>query len=307
MIEREFIELLRKMPLHDGAHGLDDDAAIISIAGTNIIFTKDMMAEGVHYFADADPRDVAWKLLAVNLSDLAAKGAVPIGVMLGFTLHKASGNDDWDKGFASGFDAALRHYDVPLLGGDTISSNQQLLSLTAIGMSAQNVPLRSGAQDGDLLYVSGVLGDAYAGYEMVKSGAYDAANPLVIAYNRPIAQLELGQKIAGTANAMMDISDGLLLDAQRMANASGLQVEIMLEMLPLSSEYRALYGDDVESIIKAATWGDDYQLLCAAHPDTQMPPTMKMIGKFTQGNAMTARYGGEKVKLPAALGYEHIE
>lgn len=307
MNEREFIEILREMPLHDGARGLYDDAAIIPIDDMNIILTKDMMVEGVHYFSGADPYDVAWKLLAVNLSDLAAKGAKPIGVMLGFALNNSSGDDDWDRRFASGFDAALRHYNVKLLGGDTVSANERSLSLTAIGKCYHDVAARSGAQEGDILYVSGPIGDAYAGYEMVKSGEYDAANPLVIAYNRPKAQLLLGQNIAPLVNAMMDISDGLLIDVQRMADVSGLRAEINCNALLLSEDYKKYYGNSLESIIKAATWGDDYQLLCAAPAGMKLPRNMIAIGQFTQGKSISLCHNGEEVKPPSVLGYEHNE
>jgi len=302
MIEREFIELLKQMPLHDGARGLNDDAAIIPIGDKNLILTKDMMVQGVHYFADADPQDVAWKLVAVNLSDLAAKGALPIGVMLGFTL----GEDDWHKSFLVGFEAALKHYDIKLLGGDTVSSQQRIITLTAIGISDHDVPSRSGAKDGDILYVSGPIGDAYAGYEMIKSGIYGRTDPLILAFNRPKPQLELGQNIARSVNAMMDISDGLLIDVRRMAKASNLAVNVILDSLPISENYRQKYGNDRNSILKAATWGDDYQLLCAAPVGVKLPKNLIAIGKFTQGNGLTLSYHGDNVMLPSALGYEHI-
>ncbi len=303
MIEREFIELLKQMPLHDGARGLNDDAAIISMGDKKLILTKDMMVQDVHYFADADPQDVAWKLVAVNLSDLAAKGALPIGVMLGFTLSE----NDWDKSFLMGFEAALNHYDVKLLGGDTVSSQHRIISLTAIGISNHDVPSRSGAKDGDILYVSGPIGDACAGYEMIKSGTYDRADPLILAFNRPKPQLELGQNIAAMVNAMMDISDGLLIDIRRMAEASDLAVSVILDSLPISENYRQKCGDDLHSILKAATWGDDYQLLCAAPIDVKLPENMIAIGKFTQGNGLSLSHYGKKIMLPSALGYEHIQ
>lgn len=303
MIEREFIELLKQMPLHPGARNLNDDAAIIPFSDKNLIFTKDIMVQGVHYFTDADPQDVAWKLLTVNLSDLAAKGALPIGVMLGFTLSK---DDDWDKSFLEGFQTALRHYDVKLLGGDTVTSQQRILSLTAIGVSGHNVPSRSGAQDGDTLYVSGPIGDAYAGYEMIKSGTYDKTDSLALAFNRPEPQLELGQNIARSVNAMMDISDGILIDVQRMAAASGLAVSIALDSLPISQNYHQKFGNDLDSILKAATWGDDYQLLCAAPVGVKLPKNMIAVGKFTLGNGLALSYNGGNVILPPALGYEHV-
>lgn len=311
--ESDFLALLKHMPLHDGSRGLNDDAAVIAMGDHNIIFTKDMMVQGVHYFDGADPADVAWKLLAVNLSDLAAKGAKPVGVMLGYALSNVSGSnvsgdDDWDKGFADGFADALHHYGLQLIGGDTVSvadNAPRILSLTAIGMHAGTVPSRSGAKDGDIIYVSGPVGDAYGGYGMVKAGNADKKHPMVMAYNRPTPLLSLGQIIADNVSAMMDISDGLLIDVQRMANASALKAQIYLDHIPISDSYQNIYGNDVDSIIKAASWGDDYQLLCAASAGTSMPQNMTAIGRFTIGNAVSLSYYGENVPLPQSLGYEH--
>lgn len=318
MGESDFLDLLKQMPLHDGARGLCDDAATIQLCSQNIIFTKDMMVQGVHYFDDADPADVAWKLLAVNLSDLAAKGAKPIGVMLGYVL----GDDDWDRSFAAGFNDALNHYDVPLIGGDTVGlagnaagNIARILSLTAIGTCDHDAPVRGGAKEGDILYVSGPLGDAYGGYEMVQSGDYDASHPMVLAYNRPVAQILLGQEIARGVNAMMDISDGLLIDAQRMAEASDLQLHIDLERIPLSQFFNETYGRGKDAILRAATWGDDYQLLCAASARDHMPAAMVPIGRFSlgqfwEGQSLEDRYvktyyHGAPIPLPQSLGYQH--
>lgn len=307
MIEREFIDLLKNMPLHDGARGLNDDAAIIPIGDTNIIITKDMMVQGVHYFADADPRDVAWKLLAVNLSDLAAKGADPIGVMLGYSLSNVSGDDDWDRSFTGGFQDALHHYGVQILGGDTISSPTRTLSLTAIGSSEQHIPARGDAKSGDILYLSGPIGDACAGYDMINSGDYDRNHICVKAFNRPIAQIDLGKKLAPIANAMMDVSDGLLIDVQRMAKASNIGVSIALDNIPLSDEYRVSVGADENARLKASSWGDDYALLFSAAPDAIAPPQMIAIGEFTDGEGVHLQYRGNAVELPHTLGYEHLD
>lgn len=304
MQESDFLNLLRQMPLHDGANGLSDDAAVIQIGDQNIIFTKDMMVQGVHYFDDSDPEDVAWKLLAVNLSDLAAKGATPVGVMLGYIL----GDNEWDRAFAAGFQNALRHYDVLLMGGDTVSvpfDGPHILSLTAIGICDHNVPVRGGAKDGDIIYVSGVLGDAYGGYKMIAAGDADKKDPMVMAYNRPKPLLSLGQKIAPLVHAMMDISDGLLIDAQRMAKASNLQMHINLEQIPLSSPFCNAYGDGLESILQASTWGDDYQLLCAVSADVPMPNFMVPIGGLSAGQGVCISYHGEITPLPQSLGYQH--
>src|SRR5436190_1722806 len=124
-----------------------------------LVLTHDMIVEGVHYLPDDPPADVAWKLVAVNLSDLAAKGARPIGVLLGFTL----GDEEWDRAFAVGLGAALAAFGIPLLGGDSVSAPSRVLGLTALGQAAGPVPSRAGAAAGDALWVSGTIGDAGAG------------------------------------------------------------------------------------------------------------------------------------------------
>ena len=230
--ESTFIELMRLMVTTPGARGLLDDTAVIEIGNESLILTHDMMAEGVHWLSNADPADVAWKLVASNLSDLAAKGAKPIGVLLGFML----GEDDWDRKFAAGLQSVLSHYDVALLGGDTVSNrgDKRALGMTAIGAATHRpVPSRSGAQVGDMVYVTGTLGDALAGFELIEAG-FDEAGPLTNAYNRPEPRLAEGQAAAPYVTAMMDISDGLLLDAERMARAGKTGIAIDLARIPLS-------------------------------------------------------------------------
>ncbi len=157
--EADFIAALRTIATHPAARGLADDAAVLD----GLVYTHDMIAEGVHYLASDPPADVAWKLLAVNLSDLAAKGAAPIAVLMAYAL---TGDADWDAGFVAGLKAALAHFNVALIGGDTVKlppSAPRVLALTAIGKAGARVPSRSGAQVGDAVYVTGVIGDAGLG------------------------------------------------------------------------------------------------------------------------------------------------
>ncbi len=231
---------MRAMATNPAARGLLDDTAVIDLGNESLILTHDMMAEGVHWLSNADPADVAWKLVASNLSDLAAKGARPLGVLLGFML----GEDEWDRRFAAGLQAVLKRYDVALLGGDTVSNrgDKRALGMTAIGVATHRpVPSRSGARIGDLLYVTGTLGDALAGFELIEAG-FDEIGPLADAYNRPEPRLSAGQAVAPYVTAMMDISDGLLLDADRMARASKVGIAIDISCLPLSLEYASYRG-----------------------------------------------------------------
>ncbi len=294
---------MRAMATDPAARGLLDDTAIVEIGDQSLILTHDMMAEGVHWRSNADPADVAWKLVASNLSDLAGKGARPLGVLLGFML----GEDEWDRKFATGLQDVLKHYDVALLGGDTVTNrgDKRSLGLTAIGTATHRpVPSRSGAQAGDLLYVTGALGDALAGFELIDAG-FDEVGPLADAYNRPEPRLVEGQALASLVHAMMDISDGLLLDAERMASASKVGISIDLASIPLSSPYVSYRGNGFDSRIQAASWGDDYELLFASPPDARMPAYATMVGVVTEGTGLSLHDDGRHVDLPPSLGYQH--
>jgi thiamine-monophosphate kinase len=301
--ESTFIALMRQIATDPAARKLNDDAAVIELGNEALIITHDMMAEGIHWLSNADPTDIAWKLVSVNLSDLAAKGAQPLGVMLGFML----GDQDWDRQFAVGLDKVLTHYCVSLLGGDTLSraGDKCSLGMTAIGRATfQPVPSRSGARAGDILYVTGTLGDALAGFEFAEAGL-EGPTSLMAAYHRPIALLGTGRLLVPYATAMMDISDGLLLDASRMASASGLALEIDLASIPLSSDYITCRGETLDSRIQAASWGDDYQLLFAASPDTLLPVPVTAVGRFIEGGGLSLFDNGVPVPLPPSLGYQH--
>lgn len=301
--ESAFIDLMRTMANTPAARGLLDDTAVIEFGDHCLIVTHDMMAEGVHWLSSADPADVAWKLVAANLSDLAAKGARPVGVLLGFML----GEDAWDRQFAAGLQAGLKHYNVPLLGGDTVANrgDKRAVGMTAIGVATcRPVPSRSGAQPGDLLYVTGTLGDALAGFELCEAG-FTKRGPLTDAYNRPPPRLAEGKAIAPLAHAMMDISDGLLLDAERMANASKVGLVIDLAAIPLSEAYLACRGDGLDSRMQASSWGDDYELLFAAPPGCSLSVSVTCVGHVTQGAGLTLVDGDRPVPLPSTLGYQH--
>ena len=295
--ESDFMLALETLPLHAGAAGLRDDVA--TLAGLTV--TTDTIVEGVHFLAGDPAGDVAWKLVAVNLSDLAAKGATPEGVLLNYPL----GSNEWDIAFLTGLAEALDAFDCPILGGDTVSlpaGAPRVLTLTAFGRDGIAVP-RSGARSGDALWVTGTIGDAGAGLRIARGA--DGPAELLAAYRRPVPRLAEGHALAAHIHAMMDVSDGLLLDASRMAEASGLAVTIDLALVPLSPAYRAFVGDDRAARIAAATAGDDYQLLFAA-PDGWTPPVAATrIGTFAAGHGLTLTDDGETIPIPANLGYQH--
>lgn len=297
MNEPTFLAALRGLPLHPGAAGLRDDTA--TLAGLTL--TTDTLVENVHFLPTDPPADVAWKLLATNLSDLAAKGATPEGVLLNYPLS----DDSWDRAFLAGLDAALRHFACPLLGGDTVSlpaGTSRVLTLTAIGRDAA-APPRSGARAGDALWVTGTIGDAGAGLAIARGK--HGPTELLEAYRRPQPRIALGRILAPKVRAMMDVSDGLLIDASRMAAASGLAVAIDLAAVPLSQAYRVFRGDDRAARLAAATAGDDYQLLFAAAPGFAPDVPATRIGAFAAGNGLALHDAGAPLALPARLGFEH--
>jgi thiamine-monophosphate kinase len=304
--ESAFIDSLRPLAFHQAARGLADDAAVIEVGGETLVLTHDMIVEGVHYLPSDPPGDVAWKLVAVNLSDLAAKGARPIGVLLGFTLSEES----WDRAFADGLGTALGAFGTSLLGGDTSASPHRVLGLTAIGRAAGPAPARGGARPGDLLWVSGMIGDAGAGLRILREDP-GAAGALVERYRNPRPRLEAGERLAPLVSAMMDVSDGLLIDAGRMAAASACGLTIELDSVPLSEAWLALPGG---ARLDAVTLGDDYELLFAA--DQAAAPAIlaladeiglpfSRIGRFRVGAGLFLTDRGAPVPLPERLGYEH--
>jgi thiamine-monophosphate kinase len=309
-MEHDFIAALRGLATHPAARGLLDDAAVLAFGGSNLVLTHDMIVEGVHFLAADPPADVAWKLLAVNLSDLAAKGAVPLGVLAGYAL---SGSAEWDAAFVRGLGEAIRAFEVPLLGGDTVavpSGAPRSFGLTAIGRSDGPVPSRSGARPGERLWISGTIGDGGAGLRAARGEIENSV--LLDRYRRPGPRLAAGQALAPFVTAMMDVSDGLLIDAARMASASGLGVEIDLELVPLSAEYRSACGDDLAAVLAAATAGDDYELLFSAS-DTDaiggiargLSVPLTAIGRFAAGAGLKLRHRGAPVRHDGPLGWEH--
>ena len=333
MTEADFIARLRQLPLHAGAAGLADDAATLAGEAGTLVLSTDSMVEGVHYPADMAAEDVAWRLVACALSDLAAKGAEPVGVILNYPLRalsppvstpanagaqsRAAGGeaqrelptasrtgprrspgwcapDDWENPFLDGLAQALTHYAAPILGGDTVSIPShapRVLTVTAIGRATHTpVPIRPGAKAGDALYVTGTIGAALLGFER------PATEPN--AYRRPIARITDGIRLAPHVSAMMDVSDGLLLDAQRMAAASNLALTIALDAVPVPPEF----ADDR---LRAVTWGDDYQLLFALSPDRHPPVPATRIGSFAAGAGLTLSDHDVMVALPDRLGFQH--
>ena len=304
MNEREVIARLKRIATDPAARGLLDDVALLD----GFVITHDTIAEGVHFLPFDPPASVGWKLVAVNLSDLAAKGATPAGALLSMAL---SSDPKWDDEFLTGVEHACESYALPLIGGDTIAlpeGSPRVLGMTAIGRGGERTPGRDGGKPGDALWLVGTVGDAAAGLALLRADG-STVGPLVDIYRRPVPQLEAGRALAPHAHAMMDVSDGLLLDARRLAEASGCAALIDLDTLPLSKEFQRLSGDR----LFASTGGDDYALLAALPPELDpatlsLPSgtTITLIGNLEAGkSAIRLVSGGRPIEVPETLGYEH--
>lgn len=286
--ELAFIAALRGLATHPAARGLEDDVAVLEFGADALIFTHDALAEGTHFLPGQDPADIAWKLIATNMSDLAAKGAEPLGVLLGYMF----GADDMR--FAEGLREALDAHEVSLLGGDTIRADgPQVLGLTAIGRAThQPVPSRAGAKPGDALWITGPVGAAMMGFEALKAGNGDS-----LAYRRPTALLGKGMALAPQVTAMMDVSDGLLLDAARMARASQVTFAIDSAAVPIATP-EARRGE-------ALRWGEDYQLLFTAPPQAVPPIEASRIGEAMAASDAPILLDGAPLSEADGLGYQH--
>jgi thiamine-monophosphate kinase len=251
--------------------GLRDDAALLTPPAGDLVLTKDALVAGVHFFADDPAGAIARKALRVNLSDLAAKGAEPVGFLLALALP-TDWTADWLEAFARGLgeDSALYH--CPLFGGDTVKTPGPLMvSITALGrVESGGMVARTGVQAGDALYVSGSIGDAALGLQ-ARRGRLPSLTPghrdlLLDRYLLPRPRLALSAAMAKFAHAGMDVSDGFVGDLAKMLRVSGVSGEVDLTRLPLSTAARAALAHDPEFFEIAATGGDDYEILASVGP-----------------------------------------
>ena len=271
-----------------GALDLTDDAALVDVpAGKSLVIAKDAIVAGVHFFAD-DPADaVAQKLLRVNLSDLAAMGAAPLAYLT--VIAKPRDLDDaWLAGFASGLGEDQARFGLSLIGGDIVSTpGPLLLSCTILGLVETGRALRrSTAVPGDVIWVSGTLGDAALGLRVIKglAATEDEAFYLVERYRRPEPRLALGQRLVGLAHAAIDVSDGLLADLGHILEESRVGGRIAADRLPVSSVAHGLPG----WLEAALGGGDDYELLFTA-PESATPAIEALAGDLGHGLAAIGR------------------
>ncbi len=296
--------------------GPGDDTAVLPLDGRNLLLTADALVEDVHFRMDSvPPRDLGYKAVAVNASDVAAMGGEPWALTVTLTAP-GSLEAAWVRELYAGLGEACSELGCLLAGGDTTSGSQVVLSVALVGTCGEPV-LRSGGRPGHDLYVSGHPGESAAGLGMLERGE-DPGHPLVLRHLRPSPRLALGQALArgGLAAAMIDVSDGLLQDAGHLARASGCGAEVWIERLPVSGRLRdaaaGLGRDPLELVLGG---GEDYELLFSSPADRRGPveaaaraaaTPVARIGRLVAEPGVRALREGRPAPLPARAGYRHF-
>jgi thiamine-monophosphate kinase len=311
----------RPLATDPGAFDLTDDAAILRSTGDELVVTTDAIVEGVHFLSDDPPDTIARKALRVNLSDLAAKGATPAGFVL--TLALRAPEDAWLSPFAHALGEDAARFLCPLLGGDTVSTPGPLMiSITAFGRApAGKMVRRNGAKAGDRVVVSGTIGDAALGLELLKGRATanlgnDEREMLIGRYRVPQPRVTLAQAVRGHASAAMDVSDGLAGDLAKLCAASGVSAAIDAQSIPLSGPARTLLSSGAVGIESIVSGGDDYEILCTIPENrfeafaqaaslAEVPVTS--IGTIIAGSSLPRFIDGQGAEIALSrLSYSHF-
>jgi thiamine-monophosphate kinase len=280
--------LLAELERRGLAHGIGDDAAVFQ---DGLVVTQDMLVEGVHFRREwTGWRDLGYKAAAVNLSDLAAMGATPAGLLVALTLPPATDPADVYELYGG-----LNEPGFPVVGGDTNAGELTAISVTAVGHS-ERVPGRAGARPGDLLVVTGPLGGAAAGLHALGRGL-EGFDDLADMHRRPPYRLEEGRALAGVAHALIDLSDGIGSDATRIAERSGCKLVVEVEKLPLAPRLDEL-GD-----LPFWTLGEDYELLSALEAGDAAATGFSVVGRCEEGSGVQLLVDGKPLELD---GWDHF-
>jgi thiamine-monophosphate kinase len=283
--------------------GVGDDGALLEpTPGLLQVQVIDTLVEGTHFLSNMDAADVGYRVVAVNLSDIAAMGARPRWMTLALTLWDK--DEDWVERFASGLFAAASEHDVALVGGDTTAGDAVVASIHMTGeVEAGKALLRSGARVGDTLYVTGTVGDAAAGLSLIENGQRD--DFLSRRFLRPSARVGKGRELAGRAHGAIDLSDGLIGDLRKMLDASGVGAEVDVDRVPLSAALAARFDADA-ALGFAMTGGDDYELCFTARPEAIAGiEDITAIGTIVEGKDLVCRRGSTLVEFDDR-GYRHF-
>jgi len=316
--EFSLIDRYFKKPLASGAIGVGDDGAVIPVdLGSKLVVCKDLLVQDRHFFADVNPVHLGHKSLAVNLSDLAAMGAKPVGCLLGLALPAI--DPSWLERFAAGLHALSERWACPLIGGDTTSSDHGIVvSVTALGTIAgdQTGLLRSAARVEDDIWVSGQLGAADVALRILRGEIDDAPGRLVdlrLALERPEPPVALGQRLLGVAHAAIDISDGLAQDLGHILKASAVGAVLDIDCLPVHPALEGLESGLIEQAILSG--GDVYELCFTARAQQreviaaigqQLGVALTRVGQICAQPGLFGRYpDGREHKLDVP-GFDHF-
>lgn len=285
------------MVTSDGADALRDDVALLTALGPTIV-TMDTLVEGVHFLPSDAISSIGQKLVRVNVSDIHAKAAEPLEALLSIAWP-ANRSEQAFAQFMSGVQIDLDTFRVSLIGGDLVRHDGPLtITLTLTGRCIDKAPVRrSGGRAGDALYINGEIGWGGIGLQAARAqGDPDAIQRYQVPRISPASSAHV---VAEMASASMDVSDGLLIDALRLAEASSCGVVIDLERVPLASP-----STDLTEIMTQCTAGDDYRILMSARPNQEIPG-FTPIGVLTESGGLELRYDGQSVNAPSTLGFEH--
>ena len=284
--------------------GIGDDGAVLAAdCSKQQVQVIDTLIEGVHFPSATNPADIAYRAVAVNLSDVAAMGAVPRWMTLALTLENAS--EQWLQEFASGLFAAADEHKVALVGGDTTRGSAVTVTVSITGEVNEGAALlRSGAKVGDGIFVTGTLGDAAAGLQMLLHSKSDGF--LASRFLRPTPRVDIGRAIIGKASAAIDLSDGLLGDLSKLLIASGVGGELEIDSLPLSDELRSGFAVTAQHQF-ALSGGDDYELcFTASANDVSDIADVTLVGRVTETAGLICRLHGDIVEMHDS-GYRHFQ
>ena len=310
-----FIDYIKtNFPAPKDAIGIGDDCAVMPSGDGELLFSTDLLMEGVHFLRDeSSAEDIGWKAAAVNLSDIAAMGGTPVATFLSIALPKDA-QGDWAERFIEGYAQISRLYGVPLLGGDTTSSlrdiavNVGILGRCPSGKRA----MRSGAKPGETIYVTGHLGDSAGGLQAILKGIdrNDMVQTLIARHKRPVPRVNEGRALmdSGKVGAMMDISDGIASDLRHIMKASGVGAVVRLDRLPCSRQLLDVCKEHGWDIYELATsGGEDFELLLTSPEglENELDIPLYPIGHITSGNELKWTIDNEEADQEF-IGYKHF-
>ena len=310
-----FIDYIKtNFPAPKEVTGIGDDCAVMPSGDGELLFSTDLLMEGVHFLrGESSAEDIGWKAAAVNLSDIAAMGGTPVATFLSIALPKDA-QGDWAERFIEGYAQISRMYGVPLLGGDTTSSlrdiavNVGILGRCPSGKRA----MRSGAKPGETIYVTGHLGDSAGGLQAILKGIdrNDMVQTLIARHKRPVPRVNEGRALmnSGKVGAMMDISDGIASDLRHIMKASGVGAVVRLDRLPCSRQLLDVCKEHGWDIYELATsGGEDFELLLTGPEglENELDIPLYPIGHITSGNELKWTIDNEEADQEF-IGYKHF-